>query len=185
MTQRDAVSGAVRDASSVPEQRVGNDSAAVREVLGEATGCTPFTLRVLRCVRGRSMLRQTGAADELLFVLAGRAGLAEHAAAAHAAHGAQRERSAPDVGAQDLAHRRRVVADASLGHRGRVANGAGHGVVLRHFGVLVLDKSARGPWRSGNCSLLSCATVAVFVLPGAGWMAPAAVIGRRPAARRG
>jgi len=71
VTQRDAVIGAVRDASSVPERRVGNDSAAVREVLGAAIGCTPFTLRVLRCVRGRSMQRQTGAADELLFVLEG------------------------------------------------------------------------------------------------------------------
>ena len=71
MTHRDAVTGAVRDASSVPERRVGNDCAAVREVLGEAIGCTPFTLRVLRCVRGRSMQRETGAADELLFVLEG------------------------------------------------------------------------------------------------------------------
>jgi len=71
VTQRDAVMGAVRDVSSVPEQRVGNDSAAVREVLGEAIGCTPFTLRVLRCVRGRSMQRETGGADELLFVLEG------------------------------------------------------------------------------------------------------------------
>ena len=72
MTQRDAVTGVVRDASSVPEERVGNDSVAVREVLGEGIGCTPFTLRVLRCVRGRSMQRETGAADELLFVLEGR-----------------------------------------------------------------------------------------------------------------
>ena len=71
MTQHDAASGAVRDASSVPEQRVGNDCAAVREVLGEEVGCTRFTLRVLRCVRGRSMQRETGSADELLFVLAG------------------------------------------------------------------------------------------------------------------
>jgi len=71
VTQRDAVTGAVRDASAVPEQRVGNDSAAVREVLGEAVGCTPFTLRVLRCVHGRSMQRETGPADELLFVLEG------------------------------------------------------------------------------------------------------------------
>jgi mannose-6-phosphate isomerase-like protein (cupin superfamily) len=71
VTQRDAVTGAVCDASSAPEQRVGNDSVAVREVLGAAVGCTLFTLRVLRCVRGRSMLRETGVADELLFVLEG------------------------------------------------------------------------------------------------------------------
>lgn len=70
--QRDAPTGAVRDASSVPAQRVGNDCVAVHEVLGAAIGCTPFTLSILRCVRGRSMLRETGAADELLFVLEGR-----------------------------------------------------------------------------------------------------------------
>ena len=75
MTQHDAVTGAVRDASSVAEQRVGNDSASVREVLDEGIGCTPFTLRTLRCVRGRSMQRETGAADELLFVLAGHGAL--------------------------------------------------------------------------------------------------------------
>ncbi len=75
MTQRDAATGAVRDASSVPERRVGNDSASVREVLGTDVGCAPFTLRVLRCVRGRSMLRETAADDELLFVLSGRGAL--------------------------------------------------------------------------------------------------------------
>lgn len=75
MTEHDAVTGAVRDASSVPERRVGNDSAAVREVLDAGLGCTPFTLRTLRCVRGRSMQRVTGAADELLFVLGGRGAL--------------------------------------------------------------------------------------------------------------
>ncbi len=82
MTQNDAVTGAVRDASSVPERRVGNDSAAVREVLGADVGCAPFTLSTMRCVRGRSMLRETGAADELLFVLAGQgtliAGVGRH-----------------------------------------------------------------------------------------------------------
>jgi mannose-6-phosphate isomerase-like protein (cupin superfamily) len=65
------MSGAVRHASAVLEERVGNDSAAVREVLGAQDGCAPFTLRVVRCVRGRSMRRETGAADELLFVLRG------------------------------------------------------------------------------------------------------------------
>ena len=72
MTQHDAVTGAVRDASALAERRVGNDSAAVREVLGAEVGCTPFTLRTLRCVRGRSMQRETGSSDELLFVLGGR-----------------------------------------------------------------------------------------------------------------
>jgi mannose-6-phosphate isomerase-like protein (cupin superfamily) len=65
------MSGAVRHASVAPEQRVGNDSAAVREVLGRDIGCEAFTLRVVRCVRGRSMRRETGAADKLLFVLRG------------------------------------------------------------------------------------------------------------------
>jgi mannose-6-phosphate isomerase-like protein (cupin superfamily) len=65
------MTGVVRDVASVPVRRVGNDSAAVREVLDASVGCTPFTLRELRCVRGRSMLRETGAADELLFVVGG------------------------------------------------------------------------------------------------------------------
>ena len=66
------VSGLVRDACDAPESRAGNDAMAVREVIDASVGCTPFTLRVLRSVRGRSFERLTGTAAELLFVLAGR-----------------------------------------------------------------------------------------------------------------
>jgi mannose-6-phosphate isomerase-like protein (cupin superfamily) len=66
------VSGLVRDARDAHERRAGNDAMAIREVIGASAGCTPFTLRVLRSVRGRSFERLTGAAEELLFVLAGR-----------------------------------------------------------------------------------------------------------------
>jgi mannose-6-phosphate isomerase-like protein (cupin superfamily) len=66
------MSGVVRDAADVPEKRVGNDSVAVREVIDATVGCAPFTLRVLRAMRGRSFERTTGLAEELLFVLAGR-----------------------------------------------------------------------------------------------------------------
>jgi len=66
------VSGVVRDARDAPERRIGNDSMAVRDVIDASVGCAPFTLRVLRAMRGRSFERATGLADELLFVLAGR-----------------------------------------------------------------------------------------------------------------
>jgi len=66
------VTGLVRDAGDAPEHRVGNDAMAVREVLGASVGCAPFTLRVLRSVRGRSFERASGDAEELLFVLTGR-----------------------------------------------------------------------------------------------------------------
>lgn len=65
------MSGIVRDSFAVPERRSGNDSTAVRSVLDAAVGCEAFTLRTLRAVRGRSFERRTGAAQELLFVLAG------------------------------------------------------------------------------------------------------------------
>lgn len=65
------MTGIVRDARALPERRVGNDAIAVREVLDASVGCAPFTLRVLRSVRGRSFERVTGSAEELLFVLAG------------------------------------------------------------------------------------------------------------------
>jgi mannose-6-phosphate isomerase-like protein (cupin superfamily) len=66
------MNGCVRHASAVPEERVGNDSAASREVLGADVGCEAFTLRTVRCVRGRSMRRESRASDKLLFVLRGR-----------------------------------------------------------------------------------------------------------------
>jgi mannose-6-phosphate isomerase-like protein (cupin superfamily) len=65
------VSGLIRDAATAPERRVGNDAVADREVIGSADGCAPFSLRVVRCVRGRSFERRTDADEELLFVLAG------------------------------------------------------------------------------------------------------------------
>jgi mannose-6-phosphate isomerase-like protein (cupin superfamily) len=65
------VSGLVRDAAAAPERRVGNDAVAVREVIGAAVGCEPFSLRVLRAMRGRSFERTTGDAEEVLFVLRG------------------------------------------------------------------------------------------------------------------
>src|SRR5579872_1240949 len=66
------VSGVVRDARDAPERRTGNDAVAVREVIDASVGCKPFTLRVLRVMRGRSFERNTGAGEELLFALAGR-----------------------------------------------------------------------------------------------------------------
>lgn len=67
-----AVSGFVRDHLDVPEQRVGNDSVAVRDVIDARDGCELFTLRTLTAVAGRSIARPSGDAEELLFVLAGR-----------------------------------------------------------------------------------------------------------------
>jgi mannose-6-phosphate isomerase-like protein (cupin superfamily) len=65
------VSGVVRDAHDAPERRVGNDAMAVREMIDASVGCAPFSLALLRVVRGRGFERRTGLADELLFVLAG------------------------------------------------------------------------------------------------------------------
>jgi len=65
------MNGLVRDAHDVPERRVGNDATSVREVIDASNGCEPFSLRVLRCVTGRSFERTAGAAEELLFVAAG------------------------------------------------------------------------------------------------------------------
>jgi mannose-6-phosphate isomerase-like protein (cupin superfamily) len=65
------VTGFVRDATDAPEYRLGNDATAVREVIGSGNGCDLFTLRTLRAVTGRSAARDTGAAEELLFVASG------------------------------------------------------------------------------------------------------------------
>jgi mannose-6-phosphate isomerase-like protein (cupin superfamily) len=65
------MSGLVRHASQVSERRSGNDSLAARELIDATDGCELFTMRLLRCVAGRSAQRQTGAAQELLFVIAG------------------------------------------------------------------------------------------------------------------
>lgn len=64
-------SGVVRDALDVPERRTGNDALAVRDVIDAGDGCAPFTLRVLRAVRGRSFEQRTEGSEELLFVLRG------------------------------------------------------------------------------------------------------------------
>jgi mannose-6-phosphate isomerase-like protein (cupin superfamily) len=65
------VSGVVRDCDLVAEHRVGNDSAAVREVIDARDGCELFTLRTVRAVAGHSIARTTGEAAELLFVVSG------------------------------------------------------------------------------------------------------------------
>jgi mannose-6-phosphate isomerase-like protein (cupin superfamily) len=65
------VNGIVRDAEQVPEHRSGNDSTSARELLDATVGCTAFTMRTLRAVRGRSFERGTGEAQELLFVVEG------------------------------------------------------------------------------------------------------------------
>ena len=49
----------------------------------------------------------------------------------------------PIARAEDLAHRDAVVSDPLLGHRGRVADGAGHGVALRHCLVLIRGETPR------------------------------------------
>jgi len=65
------MSGVVRDCEQVPERRTGNDSAAVRDVIDARDGCELFTLRTLRAVAGHSIARETGACEELLFVVSG------------------------------------------------------------------------------------------------------------------
>jgi mannose-6-phosphate isomerase-like protein (cupin superfamily) len=66
------MSGLVRDCADAPELRSGNDAVAVRDVIDASNGCEEFSLRMLRAVVGRSAQRETGAADELLFVVDGR-----------------------------------------------------------------------------------------------------------------
>jgi len=44
------MSGVVRDCEQVPERRIGNDSAAVRDVIDARDGCELFTLRTIRAV---------------------------------------------------------------------------------------------------------------------------------------
>jgi mannose-6-phosphate isomerase-like protein (cupin superfamily) len=66
------MSGLVRESDAAPERRVGNDATAVRDVIDATHGCELFSLRVLRAVAGRSAERQTGSAEELLFVVSGR-----------------------------------------------------------------------------------------------------------------
>ena len=62
----------MRDCFAVPERRVGNDATAVREVIDSSDGCELFTMRLLRTVSGHGIARETAAADELLFTVAGR-----------------------------------------------------------------------------------------------------------------
>ena len=69
------MSGVVRDCEQVPERRAGNDSVAVRDVIDARDGCELFTLRTVRAVVGHSIARETGAAEELLFVVSGHATL--------------------------------------------------------------------------------------------------------------
>ena len=66
-----SVSGVVRDCEQVTERRIGNDSAAVRDVIDARDGCELFTLRTVRAVAGHSIARETGSSEELLFVLSG------------------------------------------------------------------------------------------------------------------
>ncbi|HEY1777414.1 MAG TPA: cupin domain-containing protein [Solirubrobacteraceae bacterium] len=64
--------GVVRDSEQVPERRIGNDSAAVRDVIDARDDCELFTLRTVRAVSGHSIARETGDCEELLFVVSGR-----------------------------------------------------------------------------------------------------------------
>ncbi len=66
------MSGLVRHCTDAPEQRTGNDAVAVREVIDASNGCEEFSVALLRCVAGRGAQRETGAAEELLFVVSGR-----------------------------------------------------------------------------------------------------------------
>jgi mannose-6-phosphate isomerase-like protein (cupin superfamily) len=65
------MSGVVRDCAQVPERRIGNDSAAVRDVIDARDGCELFTLRTVRAVAGHSIARETGDCEQLLFVVSG------------------------------------------------------------------------------------------------------------------
>ena len=84
------MSGLVRDCADAPELRSGNDAVAVRDVIDASNGCEEFSLRMLRAVVGRSAQRETGAADELLFVMSGRGRLS----AADGEHGLEPEAGA-------------------------------------------------------------------------------------------
>ena len=66
------MSGLVRDCTDAPERRAAADALAVREVIDDTVGCAEFSLRVLRAEAGRNAALDTGAAQELLFVLSGR-----------------------------------------------------------------------------------------------------------------
>ena len=65
------ITGLVRDVHDAPERRVGNDAVAVRSVIDASVGCVPFSLRLLRVMRGRSFELRTGEGEEVLFVLSG------------------------------------------------------------------------------------------------------------------
>jgi mannose-6-phosphate isomerase-like protein (cupin superfamily) len=84
------MSGLVRDCADAPELRSGNDAVGVRYVIDASNGCEEFSLRLLRSVAGRSAQRETGAADELLFVMSGRGRLS----AADGEHGLEPEAGA-------------------------------------------------------------------------------------------
>jgi mannose-6-phosphate isomerase-like protein (cupin superfamily) len=66
------MSGLVRDATDAPERRAASDALAVREVIDDSVGCAQFSLRLLRAEPGCAAARDTGAAEELLFVVSGR-----------------------------------------------------------------------------------------------------------------
>jgi len=66
------MSGLVRDSSDASERRAASDALAVREVIDDSVGCTQFSLRLLRAEPGCAAARDTGATEELLFVLKGR-----------------------------------------------------------------------------------------------------------------
>jgi mannose-6-phosphate isomerase-like protein (cupin superfamily) len=66
------MSGLVRDCTDAPERRAAADALAVREVIDDTVGCAEFSLRLLRAEPGCRAPRDSGAAQELLFVLSGR-----------------------------------------------------------------------------------------------------------------
>jgi mannose-6-phosphate isomerase-like protein (cupin superfamily) len=66
------MSGLVRDCTEAPERRLASDALGVREVIDDSVGCAEFSLRLLRAEPGCRAACDTGAADELLFVVSGR-----------------------------------------------------------------------------------------------------------------
>jgi quercetin dioxygenase-like cupin family protein len=67
--------GFVVDAEEVPEHRAPGDTAAVRETIGAAAGSPTLRQQVVTFAPGRSLPREPGDADEVVFVLRGQGSL--------------------------------------------------------------------------------------------------------------
>ena len=75
--------GGLVHADELPERRAPGDTAAVRDVFGPEQGCDVLEQRIIACAPGRSAERETGDAEEVLYVLSG-AGTIAAAGASHA-----------------------------------------------------------------------------------------------------